>query len=497
MNGKDLLTGLGYIDTRYYEEAETAQAAETPKPKLFSRPMVIAALIGLMVLLMGCAWVVLGLQNLLIPENNSDIPKETDLYGGEINRISLQGYMGSDCYEAAREWQAFLESYDSDDTIPDANDDFRCPEAYESYRCYSQEMIDKVDEICEKYDLTPLGKAQYFDGAQDLFTAIGIGTAFAESVRADAPYSYCYGDGTFHMEGRAELPEPRDEIVGFQYRSVQKTAFDGVSLGIGSVDEYNQWNYTMKDGTEVLLAQREEGSLIIADMEDHFVTVNVLGVFSNGGYFGDIPGERAFLEAVCELFDFSYQTHPLDSDRIEEFHQAQHEEQQPQDSTFVGGQVDPAHRDSYAVFLQYMVEEMEFRDLKYVLIDVDGNGVEELLLQCQHIGGYNGDQNSFFDLLTIHEGEVKRLHNSSNLYLCEGGVIEYGDRNYRCYSTLSEGREAVVYFETENKWCIQEDWTNAMPYIEVNEAEANAVIAKYPRVELDFKPIEEFSESST
>ena len=159
--------------------------------------------------------------------------------------------------------------------------------------------------------------------------------------------------------------------------------------------------------------------------------------------------------------------------------------------------MDPAHRDSYAVFLQYMVEEMEFRDLKYVLIDVDGNGVEELLLQCQHIGGYNGDQNSFFDLLTIHEGEVKRLHNSSNLYLCEGGVIEYGDRNYRCYSTLSEGREAVVYFETENKWCIQEDWTNAMPYIEVNEAEANAVIAKYPRVELDFKPIEEFSESST
>jgi len=492
MNGNDLLTGLGYIGTRYYEEAGTEVVEETPKPRRLSRPLLIAALIALMVLLMGCAWVVLGLQNLMMPEKSPDIPGETDLYGGEINRISLQGYMGSESYEAAREWQTFLESYDSD-----AGDKFQCPEAYESYRCDSREMIEKIDEICEKYDLTPLGKAWYFDGAQDLFTAIGIGTAFAENVRADVPYGYYYGDGTFHMEGSVELPEPWDAVVGFQYRSVRKKSFDGVSLNIGNAEEYDQWNYTTGDGTEVLLALREESCLIIADLEDRFVTVNVLGVFSNGSYFGDIPGERVFLEAVCELFDFSYQTHPLDLDRIAEFHQAQHEEQQPQDSTFVGGQVDPAYRDSYAAFLQYMVGEMQFRDLKYVLTDVDGNGVEELLLQCRHIGGYNGDQNSFFDLLTIHEGEVKRLYNSSNLYLCEGGVIEYGDRNYRCYSTLSEGREAVVYFETENKWCIQEDWTNATPYIEVNEAEANAVIAKYPRVELDFKPIEEFPESST
>ena len=70
MNGKDLLTGLGYIDTRYYEEAETAQVAETPKTKFLSSPMVIAALIGLMVLLMGCAWVVMNLDELRLGEHS-------------------------------------------------------------------------------------------------------------------------------------------------------------------------------------------------------------------------------------------------------------------------------------------------------------------------------------------------------------------------------------------------------------------------------------------
>ena len=497
MNGKDLLAGLGYVGTRYYEEAETSSSNDAQVRKMVSRAALIAAILGLMLLMMGCAWLVLELQDLILRGGHSVIPVETGIYGEENNLISLQGYMGSESYEAAREWQTFLDSYDSDASNPDAGDEYLCPEAYEAYRCDSREMIEKIDEICGKYGLSPLGKARYFDEAEDLFAAIGIGTAFAENVRADVPYSYCYGDGTFHMEGSAELTEPWNSVVGFQYRSVRKKSLDGVSLNIGKVEEYDQWNYTTGDGTEILLAMQEERSLIIVDLEDRFITVNVLGVFSNGSYFGDIPGKRAFLEAVCELFDFSYQTHPLDSDRIEEFHQAQRENQQQKDSTFVGGQVDPAYRDSYAAFLQYMVGEMQFRDLKYVLADVDGNGVEELLLQCRHIGGYNGDQSSFFDLLTIHEGEVKRLYNSSNLYLCEGGVIEYGDRNYRCYSTLSEGREAVVYFETENKWCIQEDWTNATPYIEVNEAEANAVIAKYPRVELDFKPIEEFPESST
>ena len=259
MNGKDLLTGLGYIGEKYYEEAETAQMAEAPRKKLLSRPLVIAALISLMVLLMGCAWVVMNLNYLTIRDTDSADPTETNIYGEEINVISLQGFMGTNSYAAFKEWHEFLDVYDPDNSILYNGDDFQRPEAYESYSCYSQEMVDKIEDICQKYDLQPLGRAWYFEHAEDIFNMVGIETVFAEDVQITHSQGYCYADGTFSLEGTLELGGKWDKDVSFDYRCVQKNSFDGVSRNIGNVDEYDQWNYVMQNGTQVLLVLRENG----------------------------------------------------------------------------------------------------------------------------------------------------------------------------------------------------------------------------------------------
>ena len=493
MNGKDLLTGLGYIGETYYEEAETAQMAEAPRKRLLSRPLVIAALISLMVLLMGCAWVVMNLNYLTIRDTDSADPTETNIYGEEINVISLQGFMGTNSYAAFKEWHEFLDVYDPDNSILYNGDDFQRPEAYESYSCYSQEMVDKIEYICQKYDLQPLGRAWYFEHAEDIFNMVGIETVFAEDVQITHSQGYCYADGTFSLEGTLELGGKWDKDVSFDYRCVQKNSFDGVSRNIGNVDEYDQWNYVMQNGTQVLLALRENGGLIIVDKEDCFVTVGILGVFANGSPFGDLPTERAFLENFCELFDFSYNAQRMDPGKADALYQAQLEQEASEETKkFVGGQVDPAYRSSYANFIDYMIKEMKFEDLKYVLIDVDGNGVEELLLQCEHIARYDGDPSSFFDLHTIKDGEVFQIISASNLYLCQGGIIEDGYTNSHYYITLKEGRESVVYAFQEDKWYVQEDWTEGTPSREVTKEDAEAVIAQYPRIELEFRPVAEF-----
>ena len=55
-----------------------------------------------------------------------------------------------------------------------------------------------------------------------------------------------------------------------------KTSFDGVALGIGNAKSYDQWNYTVTDGTEVLLALSENKALIIADKDNFFMaTVSI------------------------------------------------------------------------------------------------------------------------------------------------------------------------------------------------------------------------------
>ena len=51
MTGKDLLTGLGNIGQKYYDEAEN----EMPHRKAIRKPLLIAAIIALTVLLVGCA----------------------------------------------------------------------------------------------------------------------------------------------------------------------------------------------------------------------------------------------------------------------------------------------------------------------------------------------------------------------------------------------------------------------------------------------------------
>ncbi|MBQ3194472.1 MAG: hypothetical protein IJB59_12990 [Oscillospiraceae bacterium] len=55
MNGKDLLISLGNISHKYYEEAENDNFVKAQKRKTIRRPLMVAAIIALTLLLVGCA----------------------------------------------------------------------------------------------------------------------------------------------------------------------------------------------------------------------------------------------------------------------------------------------------------------------------------------------------------------------------------------------------------------------------------------------------------
>ena len=516
MNGKDLFLGLSYISRKYIEEAEKDTVSGNAKafPGKYSsrdsrnrvrlrRPLLIAAIITLLLVLVGCcAILAMRLQHLTIREESSGVPSETSFNGEAINLISLQGFMGTDSYAAFREWQDFLSTYDPDHSILNANNDFQKPEAYFSYSCYSQEMIDKIDEICEKYHLQPLGKPWFFDRGEDVFDAVGIVSVFSEKAQTglESSSGYCYADGTFDIEGTLELRGHWNELVSYGLRSVRKTSFDGVARNIGNVDAYDQWNYTMADGTTVLLALREEVGLIIVDKQDSFVTAGI-HVFANGGFLGNVPQKRAFLEAVCEEFDFTFQTQPVDPAKADELYQAQLEREAGEYPLQVtGGLIDAAYLSSYAGWIDYMVDEMKYKDLKYALIDADGDGVEELLLQCEHLERYNGDKNSFFGLFAMKDGEIETIVRGSlrgsNFYLCQGGVIEqaYTDSHY--YFALDGTMvESVACYE--GVWYHKQGGGPGEGFEQsdvVTEEEVNAIIAGYPHIDIEFKPVSEFGE---
>ena len=55
MNGRELLVGLGYISEELYEEAGVTTVTPAARRKALSRPVLIAALIALTALMVGCS----------------------------------------------------------------------------------------------------------------------------------------------------------------------------------------------------------------------------------------------------------------------------------------------------------------------------------------------------------------------------------------------------------------------------------------------------------
>lgn len=223
------------------------------------------------------------------PIAESDIKTSDDYfaYAGNQEYISLQGYTDSPEYMAAKEWRLFEDNYDKDYAILDSvgNNPTQWNEKYGVYGVYSQEMADKVDEIAAKYNLT-LHENKLIDVDESSLNA-----QYGEVLNGAMLAGYGYADGTFNADG---------EFDGYpiQLGRVAKGTFDTVYLNIGSSSSYEQWTYTTASGVTVLLCLSHDKALIIADLEESFVSVNVLLRFC------DKPMDKAQLENLADHIHF-------------------------------------------------------------------------------------------------------------------------------------------------------------------------------------------------
>ena len=227
--------------------------------------------------------------------------------------ISLQGYSDSPEFKALCEWQSFLESYDSDGSILSfiGNSSTEYDEKYRCYSCYTQEMADEIDRICEKYSLSLITGTEFFESEKGFFEAAGVGQV---CVRRGDGYvndffpGYVHDDGSFHFEGQATFtgngaawPYP----ISYQFDRSMKGSFSSTVLNIGDAADYEEWVYTTKNGVELTLAQSDWKELILVEREDSFVVVNLFDVSVGDVVYGELHKSHEDLEAFAELFDFS------------------------------------------------------------------------------------------------------------------------------------------------------------------------------------------------
>lgn len=245
--------------------------------------------------------------DLSVPAEELEGAAQRDIPEKEVDMISLAGVEGSPEHEADLEWQEFLESYDQDESILAAvgNNPTGFEEEYGAYQCYSQEMADKIEEICEKYGLQKLTGFEVSENYEGLCSGAGVGD-FLGGKTEDADAEYISGvfseDGSFQFDGSAVISGSSFVKTDYQLSRAMKGTFQGTLLNVGNLEEYEEWNYTTKNGENVLLATNGgTKALIIAEREKSFVTVNVLGDILGGTF--DVGKKE--LEKLAEAFDFS------------------------------------------------------------------------------------------------------------------------------------------------------------------------------------------------
>lgn len=226
---------------------------------------------------------------LVQPDSGETVP--------ERELISVQGYADSPEYQATGEWLSFEDSYDRDFSI--ANEyDAECKrtgvdvygEKYPNYGIYSQEMADKVDEILAKYNLKL--HTGMTDGNQDL-----LKERFGEIWTSDVTGAgYFYDDGSFQFDATYKNVE-------FQIRRCMRGYFDTVCINVGNINNFDQYSYVTKDGITVNIAMHPNGGAIISvDLEDSFISINVMNWDSD---LNEVVHTREELEDLVDHINFA------------------------------------------------------------------------------------------------------------------------------------------------------------------------------------------------
>ena len=298
MTALDLLDAIGSAQDEYLQEACFMKKTRSVSKARF---FLIAAIIILILLLVGCAAYFYKLEHLVVVDNTGE---QTPSLVVSQKVLSMQGYEGSPSNMALREWLAFAVAYTAEHPESRFNETYRRPDDYWNYPCYTQEMVDMVDALCEKYGLHTIGKP-IFLWEQSEMEAYGLTGILSREASPRSFYGHVFQDGSFVASGELQLSGEYEMTVQFQMRNIKKDAFYTVPLGINNISDYTQWSYPTQDGYVALLALSSQTGLIFVEGEDRFISVIIEGVPNADMFFEGLPEEKHFLEAVCNLFIFS------------------------------------------------------------------------------------------------------------------------------------------------------------------------------------------------
>ena len=317
--------------------------------------------------------------------------------------------------------------------------------------------------------LLPDSNAQMLELVGELFLPYNIYMEFQIATEnADSPWGrYCYTRKDYFPEGVAKRMD---------------------------LSSYEQWDHTTPDGTKLLLALSSKGQgEIIAEQENAMIMISIDGNRTQSDYpDASEVMTKAELESIADQFDYSVQPKEVDRAVVEEKLAAAEEAYQAEHAYVP---------ETYTDFSDYLKKNVYIPDesRQYIFYDLTGDGVDELLL---------GQDGAFFDWPEMENGEVM-FHGYGGAYLCKGNVLElyqapdrYWDGESHTYFAFADGTavfkddgelgNVIARIQRRGSQWYRDTDPHGLKSTEISQDEAAAIMAKYPRIQLDWKPLMDY-----
>ena len=329
MNGKELFLGLSYINGKYIDEAEHDTVSNHVRKERSTvhglrRPLLIAALVALLLLLVGCAVVyVLRSQDFIIGQRDS-LQDVFDEYHREVTAtvpvsqqvLTFSGLQGSPSYQAAKEWYEYLQTYDTDGIIQkqafQTDLEALFPDTYPAYGVYSQEMADKLNELAGKYSLKLLGAPVEFESMSGFTKVLGIDHILLSNSEASVflDGGDCYSQGNFVLYMDLNLPKetwPNSVHTALQY--FRKDCLSTDVEYLNENEDWKEWTYTTASGATVLILRAAQGrAYLFCDCGDATMSVDFEAGFNPLTDMPDFQPEWMTdrqVEQIADAIDFT------------------------------------------------------------------------------------------------------------------------------------------------------------------------------------------------
>lgn len=277
MNGQEIFLGLSYISRKYIEEAETETVSGgAGRAHRIRRPFLLAAVIALLLLLVGCAAVyVLKMEHVKISSGTDQ--RDYSLVDGvyvkdphtvDTTTLSMAGLKGSNAYKACADFYAYETELRASAS------------ASGDWTGYDDAINAKAQELAEQYGLKPEGQPLTFRTTRNLCDALGVERFVRNSqdVSIDVDQGFCRDSGNFFVLLRFAFPEDQGYEVTYTSGALYWNRQDTFSREYFTLEDRGDWverNYTTSAGNTVLIltSPSQERGYIICDRGDALMTV--------------------------------------------------------------------------------------------------------------------------------------------------------------------------------------------------------------------------------